>query len=104
MGSVVCGRPCPFNRGMYCGKGIVLLNQLGQCDEHWGKIGNPITMRDLTIENIDEYLKRYSEKIVKNVENNETKEEKSKNIRQTDALIGISSRNVKAVFNPELLK
>ncbi len=32
------------------------------------------------------------------------KEEKSKNIRQTDALIGISSRNVKAVFNPELLK
>ena len=79
MSSVVCGRPCPFNRGMYCGKGIVLLNQFGQCDEHWGKAGNPIMMRDPTVENIDEYLKRQFEKIEKNVENNEAKSEKSEN-------------------------
>ena len=79
MSSVVCGRPCPFNRGMYCGKGIVLLNQFGQCDEHWGKAGNPIMMRDPTVENIDEYLKRQSEKIEKNVENDEAKSEKSEN-------------------------
>ncbi len=31
-------------------------------------------------------------------------EEKSKKIKQTDALIGISGKNIKAVFNPELLK
>lgn len=79
MSSVVCGRPCPFNKGMYCGKGIVLLNQFGQCDEHWGKAGNPIIMRDPTVENIDEYLKRQFEKIEKNVENNEAKSEKSEN-------------------------
>ena len=79
MSSVVCGRPCPFNRNMYCGKGIVFMNQFGQCDEHWGKAGNPILMRDPTVENIDEYLKRHSEKIVKNVENNEVKSEKSEN-------------------------
>ena len=79
MSSVVCGRPCPFNRGMYCGKGIVLLNQLGQCDEHWGKAGNPIAMRDITVENIEEYLKRQSEKTVKNVENDEANAKKSEN-------------------------
>lgn len=31
------------------------------------------------------------------------KEEKSKKIKQTDALIGISSKNIKAVFNPKIL-
>ena len=87
MSSVVCGRPCPFNRNMYCGKGIVFMNQFGQCDEHWGKAGNPIVMRDPTVENIDEYLKRQSEKIEKNVENNEEKCEKSEN----DAEIGEGS-------------
>ena len=87
MSSVICGRPCPFNKGMYCGKDIVLLNQFGQCDEHWGRAGNPIIMRDLTVENIDEYLKRQSEKIGKDVETDETKEEKSEN----DAEIGEGS-------------
>ena len=77
MSSVICGRPCPFNKGMYCGKGIVFMNQLGQCDEHWGKAGNPIIMRDPTVENIEDYLKRQSEKVGKNIENDETKEEKS---------------------------
>ena len=84
MSSVVCGRPCPFNKNMYCGKGIVLLNQFGQCDEHWGKAGNPIIMRDPTVENIDEYLKRQSEKTKKNVENNEVKSEKSENGAEID--------------------
>lgn len=32
------------------------------------------------------------------------KEEKSNKIRQTDALIGISNKNIKAVFNPGILK
>lgn len=32
------------------------------------------------------------------------REEKSQKIKQADALIGISSKNIKAVFNPEILK
>ena len=40
-------------------------------------------MRDPTVENIDEYLKRHSEKIHKNVENDETNAKKSENDAET---------------------
>lgn len=71
--SVVCGRPCPFGNGIYCTKGIIILNALGQCEEHWGKQGQPILMRDPYVENMDSYLKKVAEKVEENCEKCEDK-------------------------------
>ena len=79
MSSVVCGRPCPYNGGTFCRKSFVFMNQLGQCNEHWGKAGQPIMMREFYPENVSNNLKTASDNIDKNVENDEIKEEKSEN-------------------------
>ena len=51
MSSIICEKICPFRIGIYCKKDFVMLNQLGQCNEHWNKMGQPIRMRDITVEN-----------------------------------------------------
>lgn len=71
--SVVCGRPCYFNNGVYCKKDIIILNGLGQCEEHWGKQGQPIMMRDPHIENKMDDLEKVQEKVEENIEKCEDK-------------------------------
>ena len=75
--SVVCGRSCPFGNGIYCNKGITILNGLGQCEEHWGKQGQPIMMRDPHVENKMNDLEKVQEKVEENIEKCEDKGDKN---------------------------
>lgn len=89
--SIVCGRPCPYSNGVYCGKGIVLMNQLGQCAEWWGKQGQPIQMRDIdeviATRNKMKDLQKQNKEAVDKVE----KCEESAEINERDAVIGEKS-------------
>ena len=72
--SVICGRPCPFSNGIYCNKDIVIMTPFGQCDEWWGKRGEPLPqIRDLSglyakRENNVNDLEKVLEKIEENIE------------------------------------
>lgn len=79
MSSVVCGRPCPYNGGTFCRKSFVFMNQLGQCNEHWGKAGQPIMMREFYPENVDNHLKTAPDNIEKDTEKIEENAIKSEN-------------------------
>ena len=50
MSSVMCERPCPYNKGMLCGKDIVFITPYGQCNEHWTRYGQPMMIRDTSVE------------------------------------------------------
>ena len=79
MSSVVCEKICPFRNGIYCKKDFVMLNQLGQCNEHWNKMGQPIRMRDITVEN-EVKNKEKPEKVFE--DKNENRETEGKNTEE----------------------
>ncbi len=73
MSSIVCQKPyCPFSNGTYCCKDIVILNQFGQCEEHWNKNGQPTMMRDLTVENVVKDKETPEKSFEKEIEKDET--------------------------------
>ena len=73
MSNIICQlEQCPFRKGTYCQKDFVMLNQFGQCDEHWNKVGQPIPMRDLTVENVMKDKETAEKSLEKEVENDET--------------------------------
>lgn len=73
MSNIICQlEQCPFRKGTYCQKDFVMLNQFGQCDEHWNKMGQPIPMRDLTVENVMKDKETAEKSLEKEVENDET--------------------------------
>lgn len=73
MSSVICQlEHCPFRKGMYCQKDFIMLNQFGQCDEHWSKGGQPMPMRDLTVENVMKDKETAEKSLEKEIENDET--------------------------------
>lgn len=76
MSSVVCQqKQCPFNNGVYCKKDFIMINQFAQCDEHWSKTGQPIPMRDLTVENVMKDKETLEKTFENEIENDEEKEE-----------------------------
>ena len=78
MGNVVCQVNCFYNRGGFCSQEYTMLNGMGMCEELWDKNGaRKPRMRDTTVENKEDYLKRMSEKIGDKDEKDENKEEKS---------------------------
>lgn len=72
MSSIICQKICPFRNGVYCNKEFIMLNQFGQCDEHWNKVGQPIPMRDLTVENVMKDKETTEKSFEKEIENDET--------------------------------
>lgn len=73
MSNIICQlEQCPFRKGTYCQKDFVMLNQFGQCDEHWNKMGQPIPMRDWTVENVMKDKETAEKSLEKEVENDET--------------------------------
>lgn len=77
MSSMICQKPCPFRNGVYCSKGIVILNQFGQCEEHWNKVGQPIHMRDIVVENVMKDKETFEKSFEKEIENCETEGKKT---------------------------
>ena len=72
MSNILCQRPCYFKCGEYCKKEFVMLNQLGQCEEHWNKMGQPIPMRDPTVENVMKDKETTEKSFDKETEKDET--------------------------------
>ena len=73
MSNIICQlEQCPFRKGTYCQKDFVMLNQFGQCEEHWNKMGQPIPMRDLTVENVMKDKETAEKSFEKEIENDET--------------------------------
>lgn len=77
MSSIICQRPCYFKCGEYCKKEFVMLNQLGQCEEHWNKMGQPILMRDPTVGNVMKDKETIKKPFKQKDEKNETEGKKT---------------------------
>jgi hypothetical protein len=72
MSSVVCQKQCPLNSGGYCKKDFIMINQLGQCNEHWNNMGQPVRMRDLSVENVMKDKETTEKSFENEIENDET--------------------------------
>ena len=72
MSSMICQKPCPFRNGVYCNKEFIMLKLFVQCDEHWNKMGQPIPMRDLTVENVMKNKETAEKSFDKETEKDET--------------------------------